>query len=382
MAADPIVPRTRRALRAAVSVSAPKAATPITEHLTRRAARAAAAASASPLLPSPEPAVSIPVSEPVIVISASAPEGLFFEAPAPIPDAAEPFEASAPFVDLFEEAVRAFGTNEIPVASHAPSVIPRTASPAHLAPRRGFGRKLVTAGFTFSVMAVTSLLAISMTLPSEAVAAAQGTPPLGTLTWADPVSEGNLAFAPDDIQAFVAPDDIETEVLERASAEYGTMSLVKLAATQGIHFSDALYTNDPNASIQWPFLVGVAMSSSYGMRRGRMHLGIDLVPGAGAPIQAIADGVVRVSTEAGGGYGVHVWIDHVFDGVHVSSHYAHMQYGSLRVQVGDHVKVGDIIGKVGNTGQSHGAHLHFEITVNGTHVDPLPFMQKYAGTYY
>ena len=48
---------------------------------------------------------------------------------------------------------------------------------------------------------------------------------------------------------------------------------------------------------------------------------------------------------------------------------------------GQKIKVGDNIGKVGNTGRSYGAHLHFEIIINGTTVDPLPWMKRNAGRY-
>ncbi|WP_429977823.1 M23 family metallopeptidase [Microbacterium sp. NRRL B-14842] len=81
------------------------------------------------------------------------------------------------------------------------------------------------------------------------------------------------------------------------------------------------------------------MSYGYGMRSGRLHEGIDFVPGNGAPIQAIADGTVRIATEQGAAYGVTVYIDHVIDGSVITSHYSHMQYGSLQVKAGDKVKV-------------------------------------------
>jgi murein DD-endopeptidase MepM/ murein hydrolase activator NlpD len=121
------------------------------------------------------------------------------------------------------------------------------------------------------------------------------------------------------------------------------------------------------------------MSYGYGMRSGRLHEGIDFVPGNGAPIQAIADGTVRIATEQGGAFGVTVYIDHVIDGSVITSHYSHMQYGSLQVKAGDTVKVGDIVGKTGNTGRSYGAHLHFELIVNGTTIDPMPWLRENAG---
>lgn len=307
-----------------------------------------------------------------------------------VPTIAEPVaephltEAShSPYDDLFEEAVRTFGTEELPAFTAAPAASSATPETPP-ATRRSAAQKLVTAGFSVSVMAVTSLLAVAMTLPSEAVAAAQGVEPrTPTAESADVVKKDEQPVIPEaDIQAFVVSEDIRTEALERSSTEFSTVSLIDVAAESGIHYSDSLYTNDPFADIQWPFIVGVAMVSDYGPRWGGMHYGIDLVAGNGAPIQAIAEGTVRVATEAGGDFGVHVWIDHEIDGNHVASHYAHLQYGSLKVKAGDRVKVGDILGKVGQTGLAYGPHLHFEIQVSGVYVNPIPFMQKYAGTYY
>ncbi|WP_223170759.1 M23 family metallopeptidase [Microbacterium sp. NIBRBAC000506063] len=331
--------------------------------------------------------IVVPVAVPTET-SDAAPAPASQKAAAPEPAAAEeaPAEQEIPAsdtADLFDEALRIFGTSEIPTMPQAAASDDAPAATAHIVPprhRKG-ARKLVTAGSTFAVMGVTTLLAVSMTLPSEAVAAAQGAQAFSMASLAASTSADAPVIEEEEIQAFIAPEDVSTESLARTAENYSTVSLVELAAQQGIRYSDTVYTNDPNAAIQWPFFVGVPMTSRYGMRWGRMHQGIDLVPGSGAPIQAIADGTVRIASEAGGAYGVHVYIDHVIDGMNVTSHYAHMQYGSLEVTAGQEVKVGDVLGKVGNTGRSYGAHLHFEILINGSHVDPLPFMNKYAGTY-
>jgi len=143
------------------------------------------------------------------------------------------------------------------------------------------------------------------------------------------------------------------------------------------------YTNNPNGSIQWPFAIPVPISSTFGSRVSpcsgcsSYHEGVDFTPGSGAAIQAIADGVVSaVSLE--GAYGNHVMIDHVINGVKVQSLYAHMQYGSIRVAVGQAVTVGTEVGQVGSTGASTGAHLHLEIHVNGTPVDPFAWLKAHA----
>jgi murein DD-endopeptidase MepM/ murein hydrolase activator NlpD len=100
----------------------------------------------------------------------------------------------------------------------------------------------------------------------------------------------------------------------------------------------------------------------------RMHEGIDLGADAGAPIAAAADGVV-VSAGPLGGYGNATVIDH---GNALATLYAHQSV--LLVKAGDPVARGQLIGAVGCTGICTGAHLHFEVRVNGTPVDPIGWL--------
>lgn len=287
-------------------------------------------------------------------------------------------------VDAFERASRAFRTGSIPTVDASAAQMPSatdSAQPeasAHVASRRPHSfRKVVAVGASVGVMSLAGLLAVSMTLPAEAVAAVQGNSVAATSLVSAAASDTKGA-ADDEIQAFVAPSGVENESLAR-SDDFSTVSLVQVAAEQGINYSGEIFTNDPDAAIQWPFLVGVGMSYGYGMRSGRLHEGIDFVPGDGAPVQAIADGTVRIATEQGGAYGVTVYIDHVIDGSVITSHYSHMQYGSLQVKAGETVKVGTVVGKTGNTGRSYGAHMHFELIVNGSTIDPMPWLKENAG---
>lgn len=162
-------------------------------------------------------------------------------------------------------------------------------------------------------------------------------------------------------------------------------SAEQISALSHMRIADT-FTNNPRGTIQWPFPVGVPISDFYGARAAPTegastnHLGVDFAPGMGVPIQIIADGVVRevVNTD-NGGCGVNVTIDHLIQGALVSSKYCHMKAGSVRVSVGQQVKVADIVGLVGNTGVSTGAHLHFEILLNGTeHTDPLAWLKTNA----
>ncbi|MFB9309747.1 murein DD-endopeptidase MepM/ murein hydrolase activator NlpD [Agromyces hippuratus] len=137
-------------------------------------------------------------------------------------------------------------------------------------------------------------------------------------------------------------------------------------------------------AIQWPFLTGVPISTDFGYRVApcegcsSYHKGIDMNPGVNSPIQSIADGVVReVSATDNGGLGVYAVIDHTIDGELVSSVYAHMAEASLALSVGQTVSVGDLVGNVGNTGQSTGPHLHFEILLDGvTPTDPFAWLSE------
>lgn len=144
------------------------------------------------------------------------------------------------------------------------------------------------------------------------------------------------------------------------------------------------FTNDPNGTIQWPFPIGVPISSGFGDRIApcsgcsSYHEGVDFTPGIGTAIQAIADGVVSVVRDDTWGLGSHVVIDHHINGQLIQSVYGHILLGSIRVVVGQQVKVADEIGQVGSTGASTGAHLHLEIHVNGVPVDPFAWLKANA----
>ncbi|MFK4729499.1 M23 family metallopeptidase [Agromyces mediolanus] len=156
------------------------------------------------------------------------------------------------------------------------------------------------------------------------------------------------------------------------------------AATTGDYAQTASTFVNYSGAIQWPFLTGVPISTDFGPRVppcagcSSFHKGIDMNPGDGSPIQAIAAGVVReVSAVDNGGLGVYAVIDHIVDGEQVSSVYAHMREGSLALSVGQVVAVGDLVGNVGNTGQSTGPHLHFEILLDGvTPTDPVAWLTE------
>jgi murein DD-endopeptidase MepM/ murein hydrolase activator NlpD len=188
--------------------------------------------------------------------------------------------------------------------------------------------------------------------------------------------------------ALLSPSDVEAGLI---AAKVADVSAGKPQAILGDGAGPSTvkrdgYTFAFTEQVRWPLPVGTRVSSGFGPRSAptegasTFHPGVDFVPGAGTPIHVIADGVVRqVFPANNNGCGVHAIIDHVIKGQLVSSVYCHMQVGSLGVAAGQHVTVGDIVGRVGNTGISTGAHLHFEIRLNGTQaVDPIAWLTANA----
>lgn len=242
---------------------------------------------------------------------------------------------------------------------------------------RMIAKRAAATSFSFATIIAVGLLAVTSTLPAAAVAS----PETHLLGAAPQQQAGDVAATgSDDIQAYVAPVDSKAESasLDR-SANYSTATMVDMAGTVGIsNFSSRIFTNNPQCAVQWPFAVGVPISYGFGPRPGEFHEGVDFTPGSGAHVQSIADGVVRVAQQGYQGYGVAVIIDHEIDGQHWASLYGHMQYGSLQVRPGEHVQVGQYIGRTGNTGFSFGAHTHFEIRQNGvTPIDPIPWLRQH-----
>jgi murein DD-endopeptidase MepM/ murein hydrolase activator NlpD len=129
----------------------------------------------------------------------------------------------------------------------------------------------------------------------------------------------------------------------------------------------AVLDTSPSAhGLIWP--VSGPVTSPFGYRWGRLHAGIDIGAGYGTPIHAAAAGTV-VLLGWTGGYGNYTCIDH---GGGLATCYAHQS--SYAVSAGAQVSQGQVIGYVGSTGHSFGAHLHFEVRINGAPVDPLGYL--------
>ncbi|MCI8411440.1 MAG: peptidoglycan DD-metalloendopeptidase family protein [Clostridia bacterium] len=119
--------------------------------------------------------------------------------------------------------------------------------------------------------------------------------------------------------------------------------------------------------------VSGTISSRYGVSsriRKSTHTGLDIAAPSGTPIKVVSDGTVT-SASYSGSYGNLVKVDH---GNGIETWYAHTS--EMYVTVGQKVTAGEVIAAVGSTGNSTGAHLHLEIRINGSHVNPQQYLYK------
>jgi murein DD-endopeptidase MepM/ murein hydrolase activator NlpD len=152
---------------------------------------------------------------------------------------------------------------------------------------------------------------------------------------------------------------LETEADALAAADSSIRG--ELAAAQS-----GTDTTPSSAGLIWP--VNGPVVSPFGYRWGRLHAGIDIAVGYGTPIHAAAAGTVVLAGWVSG-YGNYTCIDH---GGGMATCYAHQS--SYAVSQGASVGQGQVIGYVGCTGHCFGPHLHFEVRINGTPVDPLGYL--------
>jgi murein DD-endopeptidase MepM/ murein hydrolase activator NlpD len=124
----------------------------------------------------------------------------------------------------------------------------------------------------------------------------------------------------------------------------------------------------------WP--VQGLITGGFGQRmdpftgEGAFHTGIDIAAPAGTPVRAAADGIL-FNAGPNAGYGIEALIDH---GYGVTTKYAHLS--ALYVVVGQEVRRGQVIGAVGVTGRTTGPHLHYEVLVRGTPVNPAIYLRS------
>ncbi|WP_399546332.1 M23 family metallopeptidase [uncultured Microbacterium sp.] len=179
------------------------------------------------------------------------------------------------------------------------------------------------------------------------------------------------------------PEEIQKKKDEEAAAA-AAQAAAEAAAARARVTSSSSSSSPVNISmvspgsgeVRWPI---INFTLGRGLWDSGYHQGVDLLASCGEPIYATAAGIVSVSQESYGGYGVAISIDHALGGQSVNSLYGHMTYGSRQVSVGQAVSAGQLIGFVGSTGSSTACHVHFEIHINGGVVDPWAWLQSNAG---
>jgi murein DD-endopeptidase MepM/ murein hydrolase activator NlpD len=154
-------------------------------------------------------------------------------------------------------------------------------------------------------------------------------------------------------------DEAELRALEAASAQVTNQ-------LQGTGPVPAGPIRQGGGGYIWP--VNGPIVSPFGQRWGRLHAGIDIAAPAGTPIRSAASGTVAMAGPMGG-YGQYTCIQH---GGGVATCYAHQS--SISVGTGASVKQGQVIGSVGCTGHCFGDHVHFEVRVGGSPVNPMGYL--------
>lgn len=190
--------------------------------------------------------------------------------------------------------------------------------------------------------------------------------------------------------AGLSPDDVLSTVRRGYSGQGGPLSPLTLSTSGAVPDPNATRANRILGTLdtmnlyriaaqQLPFAVPVQstfrFTSGFGYRTDpkgagtRMHSGTDFAADYGTPIYTTGDGIV---TQAGwdNGYGRMITVQHAFG---IETRYAHLS--QIRVTVGERVSRGDQIGDMGNSGRSTGTHLHYEVRVGGSPVNPMTYIK-------
>lgn len=207
---------------------------------------------------------------------------------------------------------------------------------------------------------------------------AQGGSDGGKREASDSSSESEATMTPTQMSA--ALSRIDKKAQQRLASFYTLRSVLKdgaganIQALQSINFmvGSGGVVNSSTPSI-WPSK-GV-ITSTFGSRvdpvygGGAFHEGLDIADDFGTPVVATAAGVITFAGYTDGGYGNLVEIDH---GNGIVTRYGHNS--TLLVSEGMQVRQGQPIALMGSTGKSTGAHVHYEVRVNGNPVDPMVFL--------
>ena len=169
----------------------------------------------------------------------------------------------------------------------------------------------------------------------------------------------------ESVLATVQANRHEAEEDVEALAAQSARLAAQIRASSGSSGGGSTGSGTSSSGFIWP--VNGVLTSGFGWRWGRMHEGIDIGVPSGTPIRAAKAGEI-VLASAYGGYGNYTCIDH---GGGLSTCYAHQ---SSFARTSGSISQGSILGYVGCTGHCFGDHLHFEVRINGSAVDPLGYL--------
>ncbi len=155
-------------------------------------------------------------------------------------------------------------------------------------------------------------------------------------------------------QMLIVPDGIEPEAQSTTPR-------------RTVYIAQGPATSVSPGGITWPIRGGISQFASW------YHMALDITNPLGTPVYAAQSGTVTAISIGtwDGGYGNNVWVS---NGAGVDTHYAHL--GNVNVSIGQQVAAGrSVVGSVGLTGRTTGAHLHFEVRRGGVLVNPLSYLQ-------
>ena len=277
------------------------------------------------------------------------------------------------------------------VAGASVIAAPVVSAPVVLAPvvaarvvsRVPFSRRIAKKTFPPVVMVAIAALLVGTSVPANALFDPEA-PPASLALSSLPAErlQASDSLKLDD-QVLQAKAGVELAATAASRAEWGVTSYAEMLRLR-YGSTNYAYATSGSGAIRWPFPFAARIASAFGDRaapcRGcsSYHRGLDFDAGYGAPVGAIADGVVTTVGYAGT-FGYAVEIEHIINGQKVTSLYAHMIDNSSALVVGAPVVAGEIIGALGNTGLSTGPHLHLEIHLDGVPVDPFAWLMANAG---
>ena len=273
-------------------------------------------------------------------------------------------------------------------APAAPAPLPSTATTS--GPTVSLRRRVAQRAFPPVVMAAAAALLIGTSVPPSALFDPDA-PPASAAFASVPTNDATMA---DDGTEILAEAELEEgQVLDMAAmaevaapvASRDDWSVTSYAEMLRLKYGtrNFSYATNGTGAVRWPFPNPVPISSGFGDRVApcfgcsSYHRGLDMLGGRGNPIYAIADGVVTGVGQYTS-YGYRVEISHMINGQRVTSLYAHMEWDSSPLKVGQEIPVGTLVGTVGNSGLSTGPHLHLEIAIDGIAIDPFAWLTTNA----